>query len=353
MNLDLPLLFFFSGLGVFNGLLMSLYFLLFARPRRRQNLYFGFLLLALTIRIGKSTIFYFEPSLPMTARQIGLSGCLFIGPFLFFYLRSVLRAEQHAPRKEALQLMGWVLAILIIGLLFPYNKRPDLWNPEIVQGIYAVWAIYVIAAAWLLWPLFRTLLRKPAALTMVQKWLLVVFGANALVCLVFNSILYAGFPSYIFGPITFSFVFYILLAFLIFYPGSKTLVEGERPRYSNRKISGNKAEVIRTGLKRLMTEEQRFKDPALKLQDLASALQISPHLLSQFLNENLGKRFSEFVNEHRIEAACKLLRTEHNLSLEGVGRDVGFRSKSSFYNAFKKIHGITPLQYTRNPLQKA
>ena len=341
------LLFFFSSLGVFNGLLMGLYFLFFTRPGRIQNRYFGLLLLSLTIRIGKSTIYFFHRDLPPTFLQIGLSGCLFIGPLLYLYLRSMIRASKQSTGKDIGQLAGWGIIMLVIGLLFPYAKRPELWNPEIVQGIYAVWVIYVIASARLLQPLFGILLKKPAELTIEQKWLLVVFGTNTLICLVFNSVLYLGFPSYIFGPITFSFVFYVLLAFLLFYPGSKTLIEGKKPRYNQRKIDIETATSIKDGLWRLMNEERRFTDPLLKLKDLASELKVSPHILSQYLNENCGKRFTEYINEYRVEAACRLLRTEHNLSLEGVGREVGFRSKSSFYNAFKKHHGTTPLQYAR------
>ncbi|MEM9858038.1 MAG: AraC family transcriptional regulator, partial [Bacteroidota bacterium] len=82
MELSRELLFFFSALGAFNGLVIGLYFLLVAKPRAASNYFLGLLLLALSIRIGKSVIYYFNPDLAGIYLQLGISGCLFIGPSL-------------------------------------------------------------------------------------------------------------------------------------------------------------------------------------------------------------------------------------------------------------------------------
>lgn len=34
-----------------------------------------------------------------------------------------------------------------------------------------------------------------------------------------------------------------------------------------------------------------------------------------------------------------------NLSLEGIAYNIGFRSRTTFINVFKKIYGITPSEY--------
>ena len=177
--------------------------------------------------------------------------------------------------------------------------------------------------------------------------MLTVFFTNALICLVFNSVLYFGFPSYIYGPITFSFVFYALLAFLVFYSDSKTVIEGEKIKYNRKRIPQKEALKIEAKLQVLMTEKQLFKNPSLKLKTLAEELQISSHLLSQFLNDNLNRNFSEFINEYRVKSACQLLQEAPQFTIEGIGKEVGFRSKASFYNAFKKQFGITPSQYAK------
>ncbi|MBL7757174.1 MAG: AraC family transcriptional regulator, partial [Chitinophagaceae bacterium] len=57
--------------------------------------------------------------------------------------------------------------------------------------------------------------------------------------------------------------------------------------------------------------------------------------------------FTLFVNEYRIDAACRMLSQPTNFTIEAVGDEVGFNSKSTFFAAFKKIKGLTPNAYIR------
>ena len=63
MMISRELLFFFSALGAFNGVVIGLYFLLVAKPKTASNYFLGILLLALSIRIGKSVFLYFNDDL--------------------------------------------------------------------------------------------------------------------------------------------------------------------------------------------------------------------------------------------------------------------------------------------------
>ncbi|MEM8523569.1 MAG: helix-turn-helix domain-containing protein [Bacteroidota bacterium] len=348
MEITNQLLFFFSGLGVFNGLLMSLYFLFSLKPKRLPNQLFGLLILMLTMRIGKSVFLYFLEDLSKIILQIGLSACVFIGPLLFFYIKSTLQPKIALKKSLRIHIAILLVLTLTVGIIFPYPLRPDLWNPLIVQGIYAIWLIYMIASALQLKTVIIDFFNRSSALSTTQKWLLVVFSTNLAICLVFHSILYFGFPSYILGPITFSFVFYALLAFLLFHSKRDLILHGEKPRYHNKKIKNEQVLELKSQLDKLMNEQALYKQSNLKLDNLAQALNVTPHTLSQYLNDNVGKTFSLFVNEYRIEAACELLQTDHQFTLEGVGHEVGFRSKSNFYASFKKIKGCTPNQFVKN-----
>ena len=64
MDINVQLLSFVSGLGVFNGFILGLYFLIGIRPQRIQNRLFGWILILLSIRIGKSVLLHFNPDLP-------------------------------------------------------------------------------------------------------------------------------------------------------------------------------------------------------------------------------------------------------------------------------------------------
>jgi len=70
-------------------------------------------------------------------------------------------------------------------------------------------------------------------------------------------------------------------------------------------------------------------------------------LLSQVINENIGKSFFDFVNEYRVRETKKALADSRSeqFSILGIAMDAGFNSKSAFYTAFKKYTGMTPSQF--------
>jgi len=86
----------------------------------------------------------------------------------------------------------------------------------------------------------------------------------------------------------------------------------------------------------------------LTLIDIAKELDVTQHNLSQFLNNNYGKSFSLFINELRIEKAKKLLLIPNPYTIETIGYESGFNSKSTFYTTFKKITGQTPSEYQKS-----
>lgn len=78
----------------------------------------------------------------------------------------------------------------------------------------------------------------------------------------------------------------------------------EAGRYSNKKISEEQADSFSSRLERLMHTEELYKNPNLKLNDLASRMNISAHQLSQLLNDNLGKVFlSTSMNTESMKLA--------------------------------------------------
>jgi AraC-like DNA-binding protein len=65
------------------------------------------------------------------------------------------------------------------------------------------------------------------------------------------------------------------------------------------------------------------------------------------LNDNLGKSFALFINEYRIEEAKHLLKENNSFTLEAIGFEAGFSSKSTFYATFKKVTGQTPSEFKK------
>ena len=96
-----------------------------------------------------------------------------------------------------------------------------------------------------------------------------------------------------------------------------------------------------------MIQHQFHKKTNVKLNDIAKELNMTSHKLSQLLNDNFGKSFAVFINEYRIEEAKKLLKENNQYTLEAIGFEAGFNSKSTFYAIFKKLTNQTPSEYQK------
>jgi len=351
MDTSKELLFFFSALGVFNGIILGVYFFFFTKKKYLTNYFLGALLFALSIRIGKSVFVYFNPELPKMYLQFGLTACFFIGPFLFYFIKSAVEEVHIMPTSWKFTLVFWGILIVAVGILYPYETYPELWRGYLIRIIYFQWFVYITFAAFELRGVLKKILRRKEKTTPAEMWFGMLFLGNFLLFLFyFLSIMGAPGATYISGAVVFSFILYLGISILLYRKKTDDLflLNG---KISNKKIESADAIMWSEKLENAMFEKSLYKNPNLTLQDLSQEINISSHQLSQFLNNNLGKNFTSYVNEFRINEACKIITSSDKLTLESVGYDVGFNSKSTFFAAFKKHTGTTPLNYQLQALQ--
>ena len=174
----------------------------------------------------------------------------------------------------------------------------------------------------------------------------VVIGSSLIVLAYILAILNWIPGSYILGAIMYSFILYISLFMVI----NKRKLE-ETDKYQNKKIAEKDALPVINRLENALNAGNLYRDPELKLNNLAQKLNIPPYQLSQVLNDNLGKSFSTFINEYRINEAAERIIREPHIKIEEIGYEVGFNSKSAFFTAFKKIKNTTPLKYRESLVQ--
>ena len=96
-----------------------------------------------------------------------------------------------------------------------------------------------------------------------------------------------------------------------------------------------------------MTEHKYYLRQDLTLHELASLLGTNTLYISRIINARTGHNFNSFINQYRIEEACKILVADQQqlMSIEGIALTCGFKSKSAFNAAFKKLKGVTPTEY--------
>ncbi|TGK05660.1 AraC family transcriptional regulator [Leptospira langatensis] len=119
-------------------------------------------------------------------------------------------------------------------------------------------------------------------------------------------------------------------------------------RYKRSRLVGTDERTLRDRLEALMREEKIYADEDLTLGQLARELELTNHQLSEFLNNRLSMKFSDYINSWRIKEAKTLLLEETERSILSISESVGFNSKSAFNEAFKKFTDHTPSDYRKN-----
>ncbi len=126
-------------------------------------------------------------------------------------------------------------------------------------------------------------------------------------------------------------------------------IDGQRPRYEKSRLDDDTARVIIATILKYVDDKKPYKDPDVTLAGLADKMDLTPHLLSQLLNDRLNKNFNNFINSYRVDEVKAMLENPANRDkLLAIAYDAGFRSKTTFNTIFKKCTGKTPSEYRRS-----
>ena len=125
------------------------------------------------------------------------------------------------------------------------------------------------------------------------------------------------------------------------------LFESARAKYSLSTLVGIDEAGKFAELDDLMQTKEPWRDERLNLSGLAREVALSGHQLSELLNQRRGVSFSTYVRGYRIQAAKSLLVAEPSSSVLAISLEVGFRSQSTFYAAFKAETGVSPGDYRK------
>lgn len=96
-------------------------------------------------------------------------------------------------------------------------------------------------------------------------------------------------------------------------------------------------------------QEKPFRRPGFSLFNFSEETKIPQHQLTYFLKVVHEQTFNEFKNQLRIQHAIELIESgkAKNQTLESISIECGYRSRTNFIDAFKKITGKTPSDYLK------
>jgi AraC-like DNA-binding protein len=122
-----------------------------------------------------------------------------------------------------------------------------------------------------------------------------------------------------------------------------------KPAYIDN-IDEETAVLIDRALDKVMVEKQLFKNPDLRISDLAMASGFLSYKLSAYFRKRLYQNFYDYVNGWRINYCTEMIDSGQFRvkTLEALASESGFRSRSTFIRAFKKVKDMTPSNYIHN-----
>lgn len=121
--------------------------------------------------------------------------------------------------------------------------------------------------------------------------------------------------------------------------------------YPKKTNSSNSENLLFNKIEFFIKTEQNFLNPNLSLNILSKEFDKTPNYISQIFNQNSNTNFTDYVNVLRVNRAKEFLKNPdyNKYTIIAIGLECGFKSKSNFYNTFKKHTQLTPLQYKKSP----
>ncbi|QQK76163.1 helix-turn-helix transcriptional regulator [Salicibibacter cibarius] len=83
------------------------------------------------------------------------------------------------------------------------------------------------------------------------------------------------------------------------------------------------------------------------IKEMADVFNFSKAYVSKYITRNLGKSFSEILQEIRLEKACEMLKSSY-VQIDNIAAAVGYQNVEHFIRLFKRKYQQTPHQYRLN-----
>lgn len=95
----------------------------------------------------------------------------------------------------------------------------------------------------------------------------------------------------------------------------------------------------------------QYYNTDIALEDVADTAHMTPQAFCRYFKKHTGHTFISFLNETRINEACKKLTGGRYDSISAVAYNCGFNSITNFNRVFKSIIGNSPREYLDNYLK--
>lgn len=324
---------------------------------------------------------------------------LILGPLLLFYIRGTLNDNSKLFKTDALHFIPAIIQLIgIIPYLFlPFEEKLKIADSLLMDGdaiikikfniffmpstgflirsillfVYEFYCFYLLLVRTPINSIGKVIPKKQFILT--YKWLFILLINLIIITFCFFLITVQSIrtsPANILNnyKILFSIIgvcFFIMTFSLLLFPNilygmpRNILIN---PANNPKKNSTENPPTIKEEefiaeedpffelsekIKKYLLTEKPYLDPEFSISTIALEMQVSQNHVSYCINTLMDTKFYTLRSDLRIEYALELLQNNVNdiLTIEAIGEQSGFKTRSNFYTVFKEKTGLTPTEF--------
>ncbi|MCX7696104.1 MAG: helix-turn-helix domain-containing protein [Bacteroidales bacterium] len=299
-------------------------------------------------------------------------------PFYYFYVRSLTDENFQFSKKHLLHYLPSFLALILMFIEYFYAHDNYVSFFLMIKNIFIL--IYYLQIIAYVTAIIHLLIRHKRKIkeyfsyteniSLSWLWLFLIIY---IVFAGFDISMYLMIPDHPYVRVIYYVIMIVFINFLGFF-GIKqadiylqNLYESQKITISNysSKSPGNEKSSQSTSstlteefkeslfhqILELLKREKIYLNPDLTITTIAKLLNTNYKYISQVINEKAKTNFYNFINEYRIaEATENIKKYKETLTLDAIAQMSGFRSRSTFINAFKKKMNVTPGEFLKNIL---
>ena len=339
MTFSVDLLTVAAFLGTFQGLVFAVVFWL--KNKSISNKIFALFLLATSIRIAKNIFVHLSDLNPGMIQTRGLwQGMVYagishqfaIGPLLYFYFLSKLKAKFTWKKLYYFHFAPYLILLVLTPFLnWSFWKYGGLWLSYLSILSYVLLALYLFVK-------FRSHVDYGTS-----AWLRGILVVIFLLLFAYSPALF-HYIGYVGGAILYAIAILVSGYFMLVNKGSVSFF---RTKYETSSLRSEQIGEIKSLIEITMKEKLLYLNPELTMQRMADEISISSHHLSRVVNQEFKCSFADYINSFRIEEARKRLKdpSYDHLKLSALAFECGFNSVPTFNTLFKKKYKMTPSEF--------
>jgi AraC-like DNA-binding protein len=354
------------------GIVLGILFLIFsARSKNggaKSIIYLNLFVLFLTLHNLQIWIIdMVYPQANYFVRNLLIPFYALIVPAFYTFVAHYLKVEKKIQSYVTFSIVLFAVEILvrIVFSFFYYNEKGNYIVAKYAQVeeiINALFTLFLFVKSTVLVFKYTKLFQYVLSFDTI-KWLKTFLFIGSFVLLMWVSAIILNLDKVI-NPIIF--IYYplrlssTLLVYWLGYQGffnygilterielRKVILEKKKTPPQVRYDKLQKDNVTFEQLNQFIIDSELFLDTNCNINTIALAIEMTPKKLSDCIKNNTNVSFSDFINQMRVATAKKyLVDPEYrHYTIESLGLECGFNSKSAFYTSFKKFTNQTPIDY--------